>query len=175
MELVDPNTQDFQYLTLSQYNGEQNYVRARCEVRKDEPFITDTSNAFVCVESFRLSCAPNEGGIVYQYIPNTYAIQVEKDTSTGTVRNPLLRTKLSHFQLSGNADANRFMRFTPKMQDQDGTGIDPTVSINKLIQGMAQDLNPLAVTQGSVFFVDWNPVPPAPPPAPNPPTQNFNN
>ena len=62
MELVDPNTQDFQYLTLSQYNGEKKYVRARCEVRKDEPFITDTSNAFVCVESFRLSCAPNEGG-----------------------------------------------------------------------------------------------------------------
>ena len=50
MELIDVNTQDFQYLTLSQFNGEKKNVRARCEMRKDEPFIQDTSNAFVCIE-----------------------------------------------------------------------------------------------------------------------------
>ena len=83
MELIDPNTQDFQYLALSQFNGEKKYVRARCQMLKDEPFIQDTSNAFVAVESFRLSCSPNEGGIVYRMLPNTYAIQCERDVPGG--------------------------------------------------------------------------------------------
>jgi len=151
MELIDVNTQDFQYLTLSQYNGEKKYVRARCEMRKDEPFLQDTSNAFVCVESFRLSCAPNEGGIVYRNLPNTYAIQVEKDepSQDNTVdTKALLKTELGYFILS---DANaQQMRFLPSK-----TKIGATLSINKIIEGMVEDLNPVCVNKGTVMDVAW--------------------
>ena len=151
MELIDVNTQDFQYLTLSQYNGEKKYVRARCEMRKDEPFIQDTSNAFVCIESFRLSCSPNERGIVYRMLPNTYAIQVEKDESsqdTGTTQD-LLKTELGYFILA--QEGAQQMRFLPSK-----TKIGATLSINKIVEGMAEDLNPVCVHKGTVMTVDWD-------------------
>ena len=151
MELIDVNTQDFQYLTLSQYNGEKKYVRARCELRKDEPFISDTNNAFVCVESFRLSCAPNEKGIIYRMLPNTYAIQVEMETDQKeTEPAPLAKCFVTDFLLDGKVTPDKRMSFVPNNDNFD----NPTVSSNEIIEAMMEDLNPTAVTTGTVLTVD---------------------
>ncbi len=137
MELVDVNTQDFQYLTLSQYNGEKKYVRARCELLKDEPFISDTSNAFVAVESFRLSCAPNEGGIVYRMLPNTYAIQCERDTPADPNYDEnvdLKNTLLTSFFIDSQVyQDEKLMNFVP-----DKSKFDATVYINDIVEHMAK-------------------------------------
>ena len=155
MELVDVNTQDFQYLTLSQYNGEQKYVKARCVLRKDEPFVTDVSNAFVAVESFRLSCSPNEGGIYYRMIPNTYAIEVERDAPGETEETlPLQKTKVRGFYLDDAiVVGKKVCRFVP---DKDKiTTVGATVSMNKIFEHMMEDINGVSVTKGTVLTVDF--------------------
>ena len=168
MELIDVNTQDFQYLTLSQFNGEKKYVRARCQMRKDEPFIQDTSNAFVCVESFRLSCAPNEGGIVYRMLPNTYSIQIEQDESKaddGADNTPLEKTQLGSFSLEKpDAQTMSFLPLKTGENEAAGTRIDSSVNISDIVEGMAHDLNSMAIHKGTVLDVvfddtDDNPSP----------------
>ena len=79
MEILDVNTKSVSFLTLTTYNGNKGTViPAMCSLRKDEPFL-DSDRAWIAAESWRLSCAPNDHGIVYQYIPWTYYITVDRN------------------------------------------------------------------------------------------------
>ena len=73
MELVDANTKNFLYLTLSQYNKELNPVRMRVSMRRDQPF-WGGGNSYIAIESFRVSAAPNPGGLYYKKIPYSWYI-----------------------------------------------------------------------------------------------------
>ena len=73
MELVDANTKNFLYLTLSQYNKEPNPVRMRVSMRRDQPFWAG-GNSYIACESFRVSAAPNPGGLYYKRIPYEWYI-----------------------------------------------------------------------------------------------------
>ena len=68
MELVDANTKNYVFLTLSQYNNEQNLVRTRVSMRRDQPF-WDGGNSYICCESFRVSASPSQGGLYYKVFP----------------------------------------------------------------------------------------------------------
>ena len=68
MELVDANTKNFLFLTLSQFNDQDKLVRARVSMRRDQPF-WEGGNSFIACESFRISSSPNKGGLYYKQIP----------------------------------------------------------------------------------------------------------
>ena len=68
MELVDANTKNYVFLTLSQYNNEQNLVRTRVSMRRDQPF-WDGGNSYICCESFRITASPSQGGLYYKHFP----------------------------------------------------------------------------------------------------------
>ena len=122
---------------------------------KDEPFIQDTTNAFVAVESFRLSCAPNEGGIVYRMLPNTYAIQCERDVAGDTTESAniaLKHTYLQDFFLDDQVvQGKKVVDFVPDKGPI--MTAHPTINISDIIEAMMEDINPLAVTQGTVLAV----------------------
>ena len=84
MELVDANTKNFLYLTLSQYNDEYNPVRCRVSMRRDQPF-WGGGNSFIACESFRISAAPNPGGLYYKIIPDTWYIGATIGEQVATV------------------------------------------------------------------------------------------
>jgi len=68
MELVDANTKNYVFLTLSQYNDQQELVRTRVSMRRDQPF-WDGGNSYICCESFRISASPSQGGLYYKVFP----------------------------------------------------------------------------------------------------------
>ena len=68
MELVDANTKNYVFLTLSQYNAEQDLVRTRVSMRRDQPF-WDGGNSYICCESFRVTSSPSQGGLFYKLFP----------------------------------------------------------------------------------------------------------
>ena len=68
MELVDANTKNYVFLTLSQYNDKQKLVRTRVSMRRDQPF-WDGGNSYICCESFRVSSSPSQGGLYYKIFP----------------------------------------------------------------------------------------------------------
>ncbi|MAD43366.1 MAG: hypothetical protein CMH98_00035 [Oceanospirillaceae bacterium] len=68
MELVDANTKNYVFLTLSQYNDTQQLKRTRVSMRRDQPF-WDGGNSYICCESFRVSSSPNQGGLYYKVFP----------------------------------------------------------------------------------------------------------
>ena len=68
MELVDANTKNYVFLTLSQYNAEQDLVRTRVSMRRDQPF-WDGGNSYICCESFRVTSSPSQGGLYYKIFP----------------------------------------------------------------------------------------------------------
>ena len=68
MELVDANTKNFVFLTLSQYNDKEKLVRTRVSMRRDQPF-WDGGNSFICCESFRVTSSPSQGGLYYKIFP----------------------------------------------------------------------------------------------------------
>ena len=68
MELVDANTKNYVFLTLSQYNDTQQLKRTRVSMRRDQPF-WDGGNSYICCESFRVSSSPNQGGLYYKIFP----------------------------------------------------------------------------------------------------------
>ena len=78
MELVSANTKNYLFLTMSQYNEEDKLVRARVQMRRDQPF-WEGGNSFIACESFRITAAPNEGGLYYNIL--------EKDQFIGCVEN----------------------------------------------------------------------------------------
>ena len=80
MELVSANTKNYLFLTLSQYNTDENLVRARVSMRRDEPF-WQGGNSFIACESFRITSAPNQGGLYYQILDKDYYIGATQDTS----------------------------------------------------------------------------------------------
>ena len=65
MELVDANTKNFVFLTLSQFNDTQNLQRTRVSMRRDQPF-WQGGNSYICCESFRVTSSPNPGGLYYK-------------------------------------------------------------------------------------------------------------
>ena len=65
MELVDANTKNYVFMTLSQYNDKQKLVRTRVSMRRDQPF-WDGGNSYICCESFRVTSSPNQGGLYYK-------------------------------------------------------------------------------------------------------------
>lgn len=71
MELIDANTKNFLYLTLSQYNDENHPVRMRVSMRRDQPF-WGGGNSYIACESFRVSAAPSPGGLYYKKIPSDW-------------------------------------------------------------------------------------------------------
>ena len=68
MELVDANTKNYVFLTLSQYNDQQDLVRTRVSMRRDQPF-WDGGNSYICCESFRVTTSPSQGGLYYKLFP----------------------------------------------------------------------------------------------------------
>ena len=68
MELVDANTKNFVYMTLSQFNDTQQLKRTRVSMRRDQPF-WQGGNSFICCESFRVTASPNPGGLYYKVFP----------------------------------------------------------------------------------------------------------
>ena len=68
MELVDANTKNYVFLTLSQFNDKQRLVRTRVSMRRDQPF-WDGGNSYICCESFRVTSSPNQGGLYYKVFP----------------------------------------------------------------------------------------------------------
>ena len=73
MELVSANTKNFLFLTISQYNEHKKLTRARVSMRRDQPFWAG-GNSYIACESFRISAAPNEGGLYYQTLPSSFSI-----------------------------------------------------------------------------------------------------
>ncbi len=71
MELVSVNTKNFLFLTLSQFNDTDESQRARVSMRRDSPFWMG-GNSFIAAESFRVSAAPNEGGLYYKKITDSF-------------------------------------------------------------------------------------------------------
>ena len=71
MELVDANTKNYLFLTMSQYNDQDKLVRARVSMRRDQAF-WQGGNSFVACESFRISAAPSQGGLYYTILPDTF-------------------------------------------------------------------------------------------------------
>lgn len=71
MELIDANTKNFLYLTLSQYNDNQHPERMRVSMRRDQPFWAG-GNSYIACESFRISAAPNPGGLYYKKITSDW-------------------------------------------------------------------------------------------------------
>ena len=80
MELVSANTKNYLFLTLSQYNELPELVRARVSMRRDQPF-WEGGNSFIACESFRITSAPNEGGLYYQIVPDDFFLGAVEDTS----------------------------------------------------------------------------------------------
>ena len=62
MELVDANTKNYVFMTLSQYNDKQKLERTRVSMRRDQPF-WEGGNSYICCESFRITASPSKGGL----------------------------------------------------------------------------------------------------------------
>ena len=71
MELVDANTKNYVFLTLSQFNEKQRLVRTRVSMRRDQPF-WDGGNSYICCESFRVTASPSQGGLYYKIFPASW-------------------------------------------------------------------------------------------------------
>ena len=81
MELVSANTKNYLFLTLSQYNELPELVRARVSMRRDQAF-WEGGNSFIACESFRITAAPNEGGLYYQIVPDDFFLGAVQDNSS---------------------------------------------------------------------------------------------
>ena len=73
MELVSANTKNYLFLTLTQNNESEELVRARVSMRRDQAF-WEGGNSFIACESFRITSAPNEGGLYYQEVPTDFVM-----------------------------------------------------------------------------------------------------
>ena len=83
MELVSANTKNYLFLTLTQNNETDEMVRARVSMRRDQAF-WEGGNSFIACESFRITSAPNEGGLYYQQIPDDFIMSCVRDTGDDT-------------------------------------------------------------------------------------------
>ena len=77
MELVSPNTKNFLFLTMSQYNDTNEMQRARVSMRRDQSF-WQGGNSFLACEGFRISASPNPGGLYYKRVTDNYFMGVEE-------------------------------------------------------------------------------------------------
>ena len=77
MELVSPNTKNFLFLTMSQYNDTNDMQRARVSMRRDQAF-WQGGNSFLACEGFRISASPNPGGLYYKRVSDNYFIGTER-------------------------------------------------------------------------------------------------
>ena len=89
MELVSANTKNYLFLTLSQYNELPELVRARVSMRRDQAF-WEGGNSFIACESFRITAAPNEGGLYYQIVPDDFFLGAVEDNSSSDGQFELL-------------------------------------------------------------------------------------
>ena len=81
MELVDANTKNYLFLTMSQYNDQDKLVRARVSMRRDQAF-WQGGNSFIACESFRISSAPSQGGLYYTILSGDFYIgAVNRETA----------------------------------------------------------------------------------------------
>lgn len=81
MELVSANTKNYLFLTMSQYNDQDKLVRARVSMRRDQPF-WEGGNSFIACESFRITAAPNAGGLYYNILEKDQFIGCVEDKSS---------------------------------------------------------------------------------------------
>ena len=79
MELVSANTKNYLFLTLTQNNEQDELVRARVSMRRDQSF-WEGGNSFIACESFRITSAPNAGGLYYQQVPEDFVISANRVT-----------------------------------------------------------------------------------------------
>ena len=77
MELVSPNTKNFLFLTMSQFNDTNEMQRARVSMRRDQSF-WQGGNSFLACEGFRISASPNPGGLYYKRVTDNYFMGVEE-------------------------------------------------------------------------------------------------
>ena len=81
MELVSANTKNYLFLTLTQNNESDALVRARVSMRRDQAF-WEGGNSFIACESFRITSAPNAGGLYYQEVPADFVISCVSNGTT---------------------------------------------------------------------------------------------
>lgn len=93
MELVDANTKNYVFLTLSQYNDKQRLVRTRVSMRRDQPF-WDGGNSYICCESFRVTSSPSQGGLYYKVFPYNWYMGCDLQHQAPT-ENPTNYTALT--------------------------------------------------------------------------------
>ena len=94
MELVDANTKNYLFLTMSQYNDQDKLVRARVSMRRDQAF-WQGGNSFIACESFRISAAPSQGGLYYTILPGDFyigAVNRETTPEDAVAFEPLVRS-----------------------------------------------------------------------------------
>ena len=87
MELVDANTKNYLFLTMSQYNDQDKLVRARVSMRRDQAF-WQGGNSFVACESFRISAAPSQGGLYYTILPDTFYLGAANHSADPPANTP---------------------------------------------------------------------------------------
>ena len=129
MELVSPNTKNFLFLTMSQFNDTNDLQRARVSMRRDQAF-WQGGNSFLACEGFRISASPNPGGLYYKRVSDDYFIGVEEQqfVESGLHAVDLKRT------IDGTQDtyaALQAIMQTPTGQEPTGPGVE-----YKLILGM---------------------------------------
>ena len=160
MEILDPNTKSCTFLTLTTFNGNKgSVIPAMCSLRKDEPFL-DSDRAYIAAESWRLSCAPNEHGIVYQYIPWTYYISVDHNLTQQQQTDDEKTQPAETINLNSTESP---LMFTNIMQDKKilpdkqqftirtwARGYDRTLDLNKLSQRFLKFMNGHTLVKGSV-------------------------
>lgn len=78
MELVSANTKNYIFLTLTQNNESSDMVRARVSMRRDQAF-WEGGNSFIACESFRITSAPNSGGLYYQVVPIDFIMAADRN------------------------------------------------------------------------------------------------
>ena len=169
MEILDVNTKSVSFLTLTTYNGNKGTViPAMCSLRKDEPFL-DSDRAWIAAESWRLSCAPNDHGIVYAYIPWTYYITVDRNLpqqqQTDDLNNPPTYITLDSQQYpmefvniyQDKQILPNKQQLTIKTNLSAGPNAERTIDINQLSSRMMRFINGQMLTKNSIVNLT-NPI-----------------
>ena len=161
MEILDPNTKSCTFLTLTTFNSNKgSVIPAMCSLKKDEPFL-DSDRAYIAAESWRLSCAPNEHGIVYQYIPWTYYISVDHNLTQQQETDDEKTAPVETISLSSTTSP---LLFTNIMQDKKilsdkqqltirtwARQNNKTLDLNRLSQRLLNFMNGSTLVNGSVI------------------------
>ena len=127
MELVSANTKNYLFLTLTQNNDADELVRARVSMRRDQAF-WEGGNSFIACESFRITSAPNEGGLYYNVVPQDFVMEATKNTgkppdpATANVVHQIGHGPPGLRSIGVNRDAGKLIGTTVKVKKNPAAG-----------------------------------------------------